>query len=231
MSDFTAERRAELLLVAAAAESASRYDDLYTALKTLLEGRSDGLTVEERRLLAVAYEQVVGSRRAAWRALRLAPNTGAVRAYRDVLQVELETLGTDAIALLHEAAAVYQGTDDEGQVLGNKVIGDIYQALAELVPDRGYDRVAAEHYERGYLAATRKLAPTHPLRLGLILNYATCEYEILKQHKKACELAKKAFDEAISKLDQLDERSYAVSTHLMQLLRDHLTLWTADDAA
>jgi thiamine biosynthesis lipoprotein ApbE len=35
-----------------------------------------------------------------------------------------------------------------------------------------------------------------------------CYYEVLKEPKKACELAKKAFDEAISKLDQLDEASY-----------------------
>jgi len=57
-----------------------------------------------------------------------------------------------------------------------------------------------------------------------------CFYEILKDQKKACELAKKAFDDAISKLDQLDEASYKDSTLIMQLLRDNLTLWTSDNA-
>jgi len=57
-----------------------------------------------------------------------------------------------------------------------------------------------------------------------------CYYEILKDKKKACELAKKAFDEAISKLDKLDETSYKDSTLIMQLLRDNLTLWTSDGA-
>jgi hypothetical protein len=45
---------------------------------------------------------------------------------------------------------------------------------------------------------------------------------------KACELAKKAFDEAIAELDSLQEDSYKDSTLIMQLLRDNLTLWTSD---
>jgi len=42
-------------------------------------------------------------------------------------------------------------------------------------------------------------------------------------------LAKEAFDEAISKLDKLDEPDYKDSTLIMQLLRDNLTLWTSSD--
>jgi 14-3-3 protein epsilon len=37
-----------------------------------------------------------------------------------------------------------------------------------------------------------------------------------------------AFDEAISQLDTLGEDSYKDSTLIMQLLRDNLTLWSAD---
>jgi len=51
-----------------------------------------------------------------------------------------------------------------------------------------------------------------------------------KTRKKACELARDAFDKAISKLDELDEASYKDSTLIMQLLRDNLTLWTSDAA-
>jgi 14-3-3 protein epsilon len=39
-----------------------------------------------------------------------------------------------------------------------------------------------------------------------------------------------AFDDAIAKLDSLDEASYKDSTLIMQLLRDNLTLWTQDNA-
>jgi len=38
-----------------------------------------------------------------------------------------------------------------------------------------------------------------------------CYYEILKNPSKACQLAKETFDDAIQKLDSLDDASYNVS--------------------
>merc|ERR1712184_207265 len=77
--------------------------------------------------------------------------------------------------------------------------------------------------------AALNLAPTHPIRLGLALNYSVFLYEVQSKHTEACTLAKQAFDEAIAELDTLDEESYKDSTLIMQLLRDNLTLWTSDD--
>jgi 14-3-3 protein epsilon len=61
--------------------------------------------------------------------------------------------------------------------------------------------------------------------------FALCVFpfrRILKDKKAACELAKSAFDQAISGLDKLPEASYKDSTLIMQLLRDNLTLWTSE---
>jgi len=113
--------------------------------------------------------------------------------------------------------------------------GDYYRYLAEFRPSGDGPTSAKQYYQEALDIATdanrnQPLAPTNPIRLGLALNFSVCYYEILQDPKKACELAKQAFDEAIAKLDGLDDASYKDSTLIMQLLRDNLTLWTQDNA-
>merc|ERR1712185_599806 len=78
--------------------------------------------------------------------------------------------------------------------------------------------------EGAYQEATAKageLAPTHPIRLGLALNYSVFLYEVQAKNEEACGLAKQAFDDAIAELDTLDEESYKDSTLIMQLTPTH----------
>lgn len=87
---------------------------------------------------------------------------------------------------------------------------------------------ADEAYKKASEVSKADLKPTNPIRLGLALNYSVFYYEIRGISDTACELAKSAFDDAIAELDNLPEDSYKDSTLIMQLLRDNLTLWTAD---
>merc|ERR1719399_1768431 len=115
-------------------------------------------------------------------------------------------------------------------VFYQKMKADYYRYLAEFA----VGDVKKEHSdlaEASYTRATecaRQLAPTHPIRLGLALNYSVFLYEVQDKRSEACTLAKTAFDDAIAELDTLDEESYKDSTLIMQLLRDNLTLWTSD---
>merc|ERR1712050_395268 len=91
---------------------------------------------------------------------------------------------------------------------------------------------AAESARKAYAEATqvaeKDLAVTHPIRLGLALNYSVFQYEVLSNPEDACKMARAAFEDAIAELDNVDEGSYKDSTLIMQLLRDNLTLWTSD---
>jgi len=84
-------------------------------------------------------------------------------------------------------------------------------------------------YQSAADKANVELKNTNPIRLGLYLNFSVFHYELRNDSEKACELAKQAFDSAISELDTLSDDKYKDSTLIMQLLRDNLTLWTADN--
>merc|ERR1712186_141200 len=86
-------------------------------------------------------------------------------------------------------------------------------------------------YDEASKVAAKDLAVTHPIRLGLALNFSVFQYEVLSQPEEACKMARTAFEDAIAELDNVAEDSYKYSTLIMQLLRDNLTLWTSDQEA
>ena len=50
----------------------------------------------------------------------------------------------------------------------------------------------------------------------------------MQNAKKACKMARDAFDDAIADLDSVADEFYKDATLIMQLLRDNLTLWTEE---
>jgi 14-3-3 protein epsilon len=198
------------------------------------------LTVEERNLLSVAYKNVIGARRASWRIVssieqkeesrKNEEHVTLIKEYRGKIEAELSNI-CDGILKLLDSHLVPSSTAAESKVFYLKMKGDYHRYLAEF--KTGAERKeSAESTMVAYKAAQdialAELAPTHPIRLGLALNFSVFYYEILNSPDKACNLAKQAFDEAISELDTLGEESYKDSTLIMQLLRDNLTLWTSD---
>ncbi|TTF11771.1 Disintegrin and metalloproteinase domain-containing protein 17 [Bagarius yarrelli] len=104
--------------------------------------------------------------------------------------------------------------------------GDYYRYLAEVASgDDKKDTISNSQsaYQDAFDISKKEMQPTHPIRLGLALNFSVFYYEILNSPEQACTLAKQAFDEAIAELDTLNEDSYKDSTLIMQLLRDNLT--------
>lgn len=83
-------------------------------------------------------------------------------------------------------------------------------------------------YQDAFEISKSKMQPTHPIRLGLALNFSVFYYEILNSPDKACQLAKQAFDDAIAELDTLNEDSYKDSTLIMQVRPRQLSLTSLD---
>lgn len=233
------ENRDNIVFSAKLAEQAERYDEMVEAMKKIAQLDVE-LTVEERNLLSVAYKNVIGARRASWRILssieqknnETDSSTTLAEKSRKKVEDELTQICSDILGLIDKH--LLQSADTgESKVFYYKMKGDYHRYLAEFATGQAR-KDAAENsllaYKEASDSANTALQPTHPIRLGLALNFSVFYYEILNSPDRACRLAKVAFDEAISELDSLNEDSYKDSTLIMQLLRDNLTLWTSDMA-
>jgi 14-3-3 protein epsilon len=198
------------------------------------------LTVEERNLLSVAYKNIIGIRRASWRIVSSIEakeeskgsddHVAKIRVYRANIEEEMTGICHDILQLLDETL-IANATGGESKVFYYKMKGDYFRYLAEFVVGDSRKDVSEKSlaaYQQATDIAVTELPPTHPIRLGLALNFSVFYYEIFNTPEKACQLAKQAFDDAIAELDALPEESYKDSTLIMQLLRDNLTLWTSD---
>lgn len=86
------------------AEQAERYDDMASSMKAVTEQGAE-LTNEERNLLSVAYKNVVGARRSAWRVISsIEQKTDGgdkklqmVKEYREKVEAELREICHDVL--------------------------------------------------------------------------------------------------------------------------------------
>jgi len=223
------------------AEQAERYDEMAEHMKVVGEAGEE-LSVEERNLLSVAYKNAVGSRRAAWRIISSVKtkeeskgntaNAEYAKEYGAKVEGELDDI-CKAILELLDKNLIPKASGGESKVFYQKMKADYYRYIAEFTS--GDKKSAAAESARAAYAdaaavAEKDLAVTHPIRLGLALNYSVFQYEVLQQPDEACKMARTAFEDAIAELDNVAEDSYKDSTLIMQLLRDNLTLWTSDNA-
>ncbi|KAM4771781.1 14-3-3 protein theta [Rhinophrynus dorsalis] len=230
--------RTELIQKAKLAEQAERYDDMAASMKAVTECGGE-LSSEERNLLSVAYKNVVGARRSAWRVISSIEQktegcdkkVQMAKEYKEKVESELQSICETVLTLL-DKYLISSSTMTESQVFYLKMKGDYYRYLAEVATGETRTKTIEDSqaaYQQAFDISKKDMQPTHPIRLGLALNFSVFYYEILNSPEKACLLAKTAFDEAIAELDTLNEDSYKDSTLIMQLLRDNLTLWTSDN--
>ncbi|KAF2325462.1 hypothetical protein GH714_028924 [Hevea brasiliensis] len=190
------------------AEQAERYEEMVECMKKIARLDCE-LTVEERNLLSVGYKNVIGARRASWRIMSSIEqkeeskgnenNVKLIKGYRQKVEEELSGICNDILSII-DKHLIPSSTSGEATVFYYKMKGDYYRYLAEFKNDQER-KEAADQSLKGYEAASTNastdLPSTHPIRLGLALNFSVFYYEIMNSPERACHLAKQAFDEAL----------------------------------
>merc|ERR1712216_726653 len=200
--DLSGLSRAELVYKAKLAEQAERYDEMMEYMSKVAEVSSgspaEELGVEERNLLSVAYKNVIGARRASWRIVSSieskeeskygleSDTVRLIQKYKQNVEKELSDVCERVLRLLKEHLEE-TGSAGESRVFYKKMKGDYFRYLAEFKGGEARKNAAEE----------------------TLLAYKEAE-------NIACDMAKKAVDEAIAELDTLGEESYKDSTLIMQ---------------
>ena len=185
----------ELVLKAKLAEQSERYDDMVAFMAELATTTRKGLSPEERQLLSVAYKNVVGSRRTAWRTLstlhrqskgRNEDDSQRIVEYIEKIENELETLCQKVLDIISDHLLPNATDDTEAQVFFLKMAGDYHRYITEfkLGEERTVSGNAAEEKYKSATEIAYDLASTHPIRLGLALNYSVMMHEIQNKKRK-----------------------------------------------
>ena len=230
--------RDEYIYMAKVCEQTERFDDMLVYMKKVLDFNED-LSVEDRNLLSVAYKNSVGTRRTSWRVISSieakeeAKNSNflpLLREYKAKIEAELDAICEEIIKILETKLIKSSKSDVEKEVFYLKMKGDYHRYVAEYATGDKH-KAASDFAFDAYSQANTAAGPletTNPIRLGLALNFSVFYYEVRNDPKKACDLAKQAFDDAIADIEKIEEKNYKDSTTIMQLIRDNLTLWTSE---
>ena len=122
-------------------------------------------------------------------------------------------------------------SENESKAFFQKMIGDYYRYVAESATAATLEEVkngALEGYTQSD-ALSKELNACNPIRLGLALNFSVFHYEVMNDHKKACELGEAALTEALEKIDDVDEETFRDAKSIIELLKENLSLWKEEE--
>jgi len=121
--------------------------------------------------------------------------------------------------------------DAEGKAFFLKMVGDYYRYMAESAQADLLAQArdgALEHYKQADTAG-KDLPACNPIKLGLALNFSVFYYEVMQDNKQACNLAETALQEAMNKIDDVDEETFRDAKSIIELLKENLTLWKEEE--
>ena len=188
----------ENIFLARVAEQAERFEDMVDFLSKVLDSKGPEVTSDERNLLSVAFKNLISSKRAACRTIaaieqnpKYAKYASALLSYKQSIESKL-TADCQSIVDMIREKVLSKNCDGESKAFFVKMVGDYYRYIAENAKGALLEQVKQNALKAYNEANQITLPPCNPIKLGLALNFSVFHYEVMKNHKMACELADRA---------------------------------------
>jgi len=223
------------IFLARVAEQAERFEDMVDFLGKVLEGKGGDVSADERNLLSVAFKNLISGKRAACRtiaAIEQNPKYSkfgeALATYKANIETQLYNDCENVIKMINTKVLAKE-CQPEAKAFFVKMVGDYYRYIAENAKDQILEDVKTKALESYDQANKIELPPCNPIKLGLALNFSVFHYEVMKNHKAACQLADEALQNALDKIDELEEDDFRDAKSIIELLKENLTLWKEEE--
>ena len=188
----------EKIFLARVAEQAERFDDMVDFLEEVLVVKGGSVNPDERNLLSVAFKNLISGKRAACRTIsaieqnpKYSKFNTALLAYKQQIEEQLMADCQKVIDMIN-SRVLNADCADEAKAFFVKMVGDYYRYIAENAKADKLEEVKTKAKAAYEQANGIDLPACNPIKLGLALNFSVFNYEVLKDHAKACELADSA---------------------------------------
>jgi len=225
----------ENIFLARVAEQAERFEDMVEFLSKVLDAKGADVTSDERNLLSVAFKNLISSKRTACRTIaaieqnpKYVNYAEALSSYKSSIENKLISDCQGIIRIINDKV-LSKSCAGESRAFFVKMVGDYYRYIAENAKGALMEEVKQKALKTYNEANQISLPPCNPIKLGLALNFSVFHYEVMKNHKIACELADQALQEALDKIDELEEDDFRDAKSIIELLKENLTLWKEED--
>ena len=226
----------ENIFLARVAEQAERFEDMVDFLALVLDVKGAEVSSDERNLLSVAFKNLISSKRAACRTIaaieqnpKYTKYTQALGSYKASIESKLTGDCQKIVDMIQSKVLSKSNQGGESKAFFIKMQGDYYRYIAENAKGPLLDQVKQLALKAYNEANQITMPPCNPIKLGLALNFSVFHYEVMKNHKAACELADQALQEALDKIDELEEDDFRDAKSIIELLKENLTLWKEEE--
>ena len=230
--------REEFVFLSKLYERAERFPDMVSSINKFIE-MNPKLTKDEKNIVAAGYKNILTDKRASWRLLnsmekketkKKSAQVPHIKEIKSHIETEMKKQIEDVKNVI-DKYLLPNAQDPESKVFYLRLKADHIRYLCEVTKDKEYAKAIEDTekvYKEAYEIANKELPVINNARIGLCLNFSVFYYEVKGDKKEGCKIAKKAFEDSMKYLDDLEKFKSKDVLLLIQLLKENLIFWSSE---
>ena len=225
----------KILLKAKIFIESNDYSNACKLIEIYIENLQRDLSIDERNTFTISFHNLINEKFDKWRKLNKIINKEQLREtdeeliFLDLnikknLEDDIKNICEKVISII-DNYLLHKYDTYESQIIYLKTKGDYYRFHYLICNSNIEFKNNAKNCYKNAYESTKKLSDTNTYKLSFILSYGIFYYEFLNEPTTSINLVKSAYNDAITKIDSLNDRMYKESTRILKLMKKNMELW------